>query len=183
MSRFQWPQDKIGSAEEVRAQAKRAARNRAAAFRPRPVEVVTAPVSEPEQSPILLPAPIFGMWHIPVSSIVRVVCNYFHLPPGEMKSASRMAPSVRQARRIGMFLAHTLTNSSQEQIALTFGMGGHNATHKAVEIVTHQLLAADEEMMTAVGSITIYLQSLYPNATEIPERPPAGRPRKGEEAA
>ena len=89
---------------------------------------------------------------ITLDDIIRVIARELNVKPSDIKSRKRSGPIV-EARRIGIYLAKTLTpENKMKDLAEFFGLKDHTAVSKAMKKI-NELLETDENFKIKVEAL------------------------------
>ncbi|HHD77658.1 MAG TPA: chromosomal replication initiator protein DnaA, partial [Campylobacteraceae bacterium] len=89
---------------------------------------------------------------ITLDDIIRVIARELNIKPSDIKSKKRSRPIV-EARRIGIYLAKTLTpENKMKDLAEFFGLKDHTAVSHAMKTI-NKLLKTDENFKIKVEAL------------------------------
>jgi chromosomal replication initiator protein len=86
-----------------------------------------------------------------VAAVAAQVCDYYEVPLGRVRSASRVQEVV-QVRQLAMYLTRTLTDASLVEVGRFFGGRDHSTVLHSCERA-EELLASDARFGRAVRDI------------------------------
>jgi chromosomal replication initiator protein len=89
--------------------------------------------------------------NITLEQIIKVISKELNVKPSDIKSKKR-SKNIVEARRIGIYLARTLTPNSMPQLALYFGMKDHTAVSHNMKKI-NQLLDENENFKLRIDEL------------------------------
>jgi len=103
--------------------------------------------------------------NITLDDIIRVIARELNIKPSDIKSKKRAQPIV-EARRIGIYLAKTLTpENKMKDLAEFFGLKDHTAVSHAMRKI-NELLQNDENFKVKVEELKSKITSTKMNSGE-----------------
>jgi len=89
--------------------------------------------------------------NITLEDIITVISKELNIKPSEIKSKKR-SKNIVEARRIGIYLARTLTQNSMSQLASFFSMKDYSAVSKSMKTI-NELLETNETFKLRVDEL------------------------------
>ena len=89
--------------------------------------------------------------NISLEDIISVISRELNIKPSEIKS-KRRSKNIVEARRIGIYLARTLTPNSMPQLASFFGMKDHTAVSHNMKKI-NEIIQSDENFKVRVDEL------------------------------
>ncbi len=89
--------------------------------------------------------------NITLEDIITVISKELNIKPSEIKSKKR-SKNIVEARRIGIYLARTLTQNSMPLLASFFGMKDHSTVSKSMKTI-NQLIETNETFKLKVDEL------------------------------
>jgi chromosomal replication initiator protein len=80
--------------------------------------------------------------NVTLENIISIISKEMNIKPSEIRSLKRSA-NIVEARRIGIYLARTLTPNSMPQLASFFGMRDHSAVSHTMKKI-NEIIQGDE---------------------------------------
>lgn len=94
---------------------------------------------------------------VSIDDILSLVSKELNIKPSDIKSKKRIRNVVR-ARRISIYLARNITQSTMPQIAVYFGMKDHTAISHAMKTI-NDIIESDENFTLLLEELTNKIQS------------------------
>jgi len=89
--------------------------------------------------------------NITLEDIITIISKELNIKPSEIKSKKR-SKNIVEARRIGIYLARTLTQNSMPLLASFFGMKDHSTVSKSMKTI-NQLIETNETFKLRVDEL------------------------------
>ncbi|MDA3080118.1 MULTISPECIES: chromosomal replication initiator protein DnaA [unclassified Campylobacter] len=96
------------------------------------------------------------MDQVSLDSILNIISKELNIKPSDIKSKTR-TKGIVDARRIGIYLAKTLTSNSTAQIAKFFGLNDHSAVSHNIKKI-NELIESDDEIRLQVEELKNKIQ-------------------------
>ncbi|MBR0071880.1 MAG: chromosomal replication initiator protein DnaA, partial [Campylobacter sp.] len=96
------------------------------------------------------------MDQVSLDSILNIISKELNIKPSDIKSKTR-TKGIVDARRIGIYLAKTLTSNSTAQIAKFFGLNDHSAVSHNIKKI-NELIDNDDEIRLQVEELKNKIQ-------------------------
>ena len=89
--------------------------------------------------------------NISLEDIIQIIAKDLNIKPSEIKSTKR-SKNIVEARRIGIYLARTLTPNSMPSLATYFGMKDHTAVSHNIKKI-NELIETNESFKLKVEDL------------------------------